>query len=185
MGNPKQARPVTTYDHLAKKKPVQKVQYVPLDESAAERYDAAQEDVATARLIGRPERLEAAQEALEEAKRNLQENSIRIVHRAMGRVAYNHLISLFPPKPEDIEKAKAAEQEPPQWDGEALAPHLIAATVVEPKMTVEQVQALTYPEGETTDDGLPGLGWNESEYATLFNTALVVNNTSRISDFSF
>lgn len=180
------SRPAT-YDHLVKKKPAQVVQYVPLNDDAVDEYEAAQQELQTARLLGNPERTDAALERVREATETLRDpsNSIRIVHRALGRSAYRALLAEHPPKPEDVARAKDAGEDPPEWDTEGLAPALIAATVIEPKMTVEQVRALPVSEGEESPDGLPGLGWNDSEFAVLFNTSLTVNNRSRISDFSF
>lgn len=183
----KQGRPVATFDHLRKKKPVEIVRYMPVDDQAFEAYNEARNDLERAKLVGDVDRVETTLRLVEETRKVAQspEASIRMVFRAMGRERYKDLVASCPPPKADVEQAKADREAVPEFDAEKLAPLLISATLVEPVMTPDQVAALTLAEDQETADGTPGLGWTEAEYSELFNTSLLVNNTSRITDFSF
>lgn len=182
----KQQRPVATFDHLRKKKPIEITKYIPLDDDSQAAYEAAKEELERARLIAEPGRLEKAEVALAEARRRAQEDSIRCVFRAMGRERYKALVDRHPPTTAMVDEAKENRQAVPEFNPETLAPQLISASMIEPRLTPEEVQALILPVDEVTEEnGIAGLGWTEAEYGELFNASLLVNNSSRITDYSF
>lgn len=181
-------RPVATFDHLKKKKRQELVRYVPIDGGEAlEKFEEARMDLERARLVGDPARVATALEAVEDARVAAQspDASVRCVFVALGRTRYREIQSAHPPVAAEVEKAKENKEEPPDFNPETMLPVLIAATMTEPKLTEDEVRALTLPEGETTEGGVPGQGWTEAELNELWAAALMVNNSSRITDFSF
>lgn len=172
----KSARPVPTFDRLAKKKPMEHVEWIPLDEDTLEAYEEAKNELGRAKLLDEPDHIAKAEKDLKKAREQLESTSVRMVFRSMGRARYDDLIRQFPPTPEQVEehKSKYGAQSVPEYDAEALAPHLIAEACVEPKMTPDQVRSL-----------VDEFGWNGGEYAALFNIALKVNTTRRVADLGF
>lgn len=170
-----------TFDHLSKKRPRSKTVPIVMDEDVADRYsqlrverDGAKQlvqvsknlrqgDDAMAELEAKLERLEAE---LEAAHHDLEEATVYIRFEAIGRKAYDKLEREHAPS--DEVKASFTEKfgGPPSHDPETFAPVIIAASAVQPTMTLEQVEQL-FEE------------WNDAEIGELYKAALSVNTTRR------
>jgi hypothetical protein len=177
-------RPVTaedllvTYDDLvSRKKPVTKTVTIVLDPVLADEYEDAkrERDVASARAGARPAdsdvqaRLWEAEETLARLEARLEEERalVRFTFRAIGRAAYDALASLHPPTPAQRAHGKATGQET-VVNEETFPPALVAASLVEPKLSPAEAQALW------ADDA-----WNSAELLALFAAAAGVNGTRR------
>lgn len=169
-------RPVPTFDRLTKKKPMEHVEWIPLDEDALEQFEEAKNELSRAKLLDEEARIAKAQSDYSAARKHLEETSVRLLFRSMGRSRYDALIREFPPTQAQIDEAreKYGTNQVPEYDPEALAPHLIAQSCVEPQMTPEEVRSL-----------VDEFGWNGGEYAALFNIALKVNTARRVADLGF
>jgi hypothetical protein len=163
-----------TFDRLKKKAPLEQKVTVVVDAELFESYEQATSALERAKLLNEPtEELEAAATAAEEALR--QDGVETLVFRSIGRKAYDALVEEYPPTEEQITEYRADN---PQRDGspgkgkpayniETFAPALIAASCVEPEMTVEQVTELFD-------------GWTSVEIQELWVAALAVNTQRRV-----
>jgi len=90
--------------------------------------------------------------------------------RGIGRARYDALQERHPPTAEQQLKTKQqlGTDDKLAWNPDTFPPALIAACLVEPKLTEEEVQRLWI-----SDE------WNQAELATLITTALEVNSTRR------
>jgi len=167
----KQTRRPPTFDHLTKKKPIELRDWIPLDGEVAGRYQEAKNNYDRAELAGDLEKLKEARITLEAADAELRECSVEVLFRAMPRKKYQALVRQFPPTERTIEEFKReyGVDAVPEYDPELLAPHLIAASCVQPEMTPEQVTSLSEEHG-----------WNSGEIAHLFQLALRVNAQRRV-----
>ena len=186
-----------TFDHLAKKKPLEARTTVYLDdepivalhvardelEQAKARADAARRMLAA--TGGEPEqrkaalemfdadkkaRLQELQEVVDAAERAVRETAVECVFRSIGRVRFDDLKREHPPTDEDREKSAAEGVEgAPQWHPDTFEAALVAASAGIPKMSVEQAERLR-------------ADWNEAEWMQLFITALTVNSGRRVAE---
>jgi hypothetical protein len=171
-------RPLT-FDHLiGKKKPLTKRVPVVLDPDAAEEYEEARRaaDLAHARVQVRPEDPESHAKLLEAdaalaALRDRLEDEEAVVYftfRGIGRAAYEKLVDLHPPTAEQRTKAKAGGLGDIAWNHDTLPPALVAACLIDPQLTDDQVlQLWNDPD------------WNQAELAQLLNAAIEVNGQRR------
>lgn len=167
------AKPAT-FDHLKKKKPLERIVTIPLDDECVERFERAKDAVERAKLLKEPtEDLEAK---LAEARAEVEANSVRMVFRCIGRKAYDALVDAHPPTPEQITQfrednstpdGKPATKGKPPYDIEKFAPALVQASCADPQLTLEQVN-------ELFDE------WNSTELAELWVAALEVNTQRRV-----
>lgn len=174
---PKSARPVATFDHLAKKKPLERRVRIVLEDAPLQRLEELREQAAEKELRG--EQLNGLSEQLKDAEGHLDAASVWCVFRAIGRKGYDDLIRAHPAT--DCEKdcgecdtcnirkesGDATARAP--YHAETFAPALIAASCVEPQMSVEQVATLF-------DE------WTTAEIMSLFVAALEVNTQRRVVD---
>ncbi len=123
-----------------------------------------------------------AEAALEEARTKAEAETVRFKLRAIGRLAFETLVSAHPPTGKQLTEArkKIGEWESvphdddevppslPDWDVETFPAALVAASLVDPEATVEEVQALFDSDA-----------WSGAETATLFTAALFVNQRMR------
>lgn len=173
-------RPLT-FDHLiGKKKPLTKTVPVVLDPELAEAWEAARRsrDVANARvqiksdpeaaaqLLEAEAELEAMEKQLEEA-----EGVAWFKFRGIGRAAYEALVDRHPPTGEQRTKAKAQGMDAIAWNPDSFPPALVAACLVEPALSADEVKMLWADEN-----------WNQAELAVLLNAAIEVNGTRRTVD---
>lgn len=139
-------------------------------------------NVATARLILEPNLLRALEQAKEsgsdeqvaELEAQVEEATVTLAFRSIGRPAMNELIDANPPT--DADKAKAerfhADADGLTW-GQSFEPALLAACLIpeegEEPLTVEDFEALYKSDN-----------WTAPELDTLFITALSVNSANSI-----
>ncbi len=219
-------RPVPTYDHLRKKAPLEHVVRVPLSEEAVAAHREATEALGRAELALHP--MESALRAGEEpgpalvtardeqdrakaaaatAKAALEDETVVMRFRSIGRPSYDALVRDHPPKDTTGDDGKPAKSTDP-YDVETFAPALIAASCVEPRMTYAQVLALfdldRLDDDDLTDlagryevklDGSPTHAelvaavrdvapeWNSAEVMDLWIAALACNTQRRVADF--
>jgi hypothetical protein len=188
-------RPVPTYDHLAKKKPMEIHDWIPLDDGAIDSYNEAHRELQNAELVGEEKRLATARAAHEKAESQLRANSIEVVFRSIGRPRYEELQRAHPPTEAQIEEHKEQYGVPAEYNAETFAPALIAASCVQPEMDTDQVRRLigaVCSKGPGHDDsnckeckGKGGYGWNAGEYAHLFQLAIRANTTRRVANLAF
>lgn len=172
-------RPVT-FDHLkSMKKAIHKNVWICMDSEVAERHALSEEELRRVerRANTRPEDA-AAQDELAEAKKahdkiteELRDQSVQFKFKSLGRKKYEQLLMDHPISDEDIKRAERAGQDPSSlsW-GQSFAPALVAACLVEPELTFEQVNEIF----EDSDE------WNGAETLLLFSTALEVNQTRAV-----
>jgi hypothetical protein len=167
-------RPVPTFDHLAKKAPIVQRALIPLDDEAAQTYAAAKAEVGTAELMQDPERLSTAAAALEAATTALQEASVEVVFRSVGRPRFEALKRQHPPTEQQKAEFKAEYGVDAEYNTDTFPAALIAASCIQPEMTSEQVESLVEEHG-----------WNAGEFQHLFTLALQVNTQRRAVDWDF
>ena len=153
-----------TLDHLRKKRPVEKSIEVILSDEEMDAYDRARLNLERLLLSTDPDEaeLEAARARVEEAKAALDEVTVVMTFRSVGRKAYDDLVMAHPPTDEQKEMDYS-------YNPETFTPAIIAASCVEPDLTLEEATAIF-------DE------WNGSEISQLFLTALEVNTARRTAD---
>lgn len=162
-----------TFDRLKKKQPLERKVTIPLDQDALDAYDTAVSALERAKTFN--EDTTEAEAQVAEARANLQEHTVTMVFRAIGRKNYDALIELYPPTEEQIEEFRNENLDrhgnpskgKPAYDIDKFAPALVAASCVEPEMTLDQVN-------ELFDE------WNATELAQLWVAALEVNTHRRV-----
>lgn len=174
----KTARPKPTADHLISlKKPMVVRDFFGVPEDVQEEFDIAKRALDGAKLRGSkdPELLAAAQERADAARRAVRENSIEVVMQSAGRRKWADLKAQHPALPEQIAKVQA--QQPGailEENPDTFPVPAIAISIVQPEMTIEQVQELWDSEE-----------WNEAECARLLQMAYQVNQGRRTADLTF
>lgn len=189
------ARPVQTFDRLAKKKPLELREWIPVDGEDDGGFEEAKRLLGAAELQGDEARLEAARKAYEEAKVRMQDRCVEVVFRALSRGRFEELKRAHPPTEKQVEEHKKQYGVPAEYNSETFAPVLISACCAQPQMTPSQVELLILDRCDECDGeidpnckeckGKSGYGWNAAEYATLFNLAIQCNSSRRVADLSF
>lgn len=180
----KNGKKPATFDHLRKKRPLEKDVPVCLDPGLLAQADEAQLKWITAIQENKPQdevdRLKAEFDSVMEA---IDDNTVVMKFRSPGRKKYEDLLLEHPPTEEQQEQYKAMygpEARAP-YDSDTFGPALVALCCAEPKMTVEQVAILF--DGEYDDEGSEvSPPWNGNEILTLFTTAMAVCNSSRVGE---
>jgi hypothetical protein len=171
-----------TFDHLrSKKKPLQRTTEVVLDAELAERYEEARTAVDVAQIRSNADPKDAQRKIdLAQAKSDLEtlrieleecEAVVRLTFRGIGRKSYDDLIAEHPPTLEQLAKAKKDGHNDLAFNVETFPPAIVAASLVEPNLSYEEVLELWDSEE-----------WNQVELAELFNLAMQVNGTRRTVD---
>lgn len=175
------ARPATA-DHLrSKKQPATKTVEVVLDPELAEQVREAERrrDDADRRLALRRDDETAQHDAWEAASaldalraRAVEEDAVVSVRfRSIGRHAWDDLIRQHPPTDAQVAEAKAAGMGELNFNSDSFPPAVVAASLDEPRMTVDEVAELW----DSPD-------WNQAELGVLFAAALEVNNSRHTLD---
>lgn len=170
-----------TFDHLiGKKKPLTKTVAAVLDPDLAEVYEEARRDrdMAHARHQVRDDAESAAQlldadRRLEELRQQLEDEEAvaYFKFRGIGRARYEALVDRHQPTENQRTKAKASGMGEIAWNHDTFPPALVAACLVDPPLTEEEVAQLWASED-----------WNQAELVTLLNTAIEVNGSRRTVD---
>lgn len=175
------ARPATA-DHLrSKKQPATKTVEVVLDPALADEVREAERrrDDADRRLAVRPDDDAIQAEAWETTSalealraRAVKDDAVVTVRfRSVGRHAWDDLIRSHPPTDAQIAEAEASGMGDLNFNSDTFPPAVVAASLDEPKMTVDEVAAIwDSPE------------WNQAELGILFAAALEVNNSRHTLD---
>lgn len=160
------------------KKPTLKKVPISLDGEKAAEFNAAQRafDAADAAVEDDPRnkvklaRLEEARLALEELRPEVEDGLVEFVFRSIGRQGYEDIVSACPPTKEQ-RAAAAKKQEDVNWNETTFPPSLIAAALISPEATEEEVF-------ELWDDP----DWNQAELIALFVAALQANQETTVAD---
>lgn len=172
-------RPVT-FDHLkSRKKPVTQQVSICLDSDLADAVADAQSALNLAR--DRSARMSNNADlfaAVEEAERELEskqaaaaKETVTFTFRGIGRRAYDDLITLHGPSKEQRERAKREGQPGLNYNVDEFPPALVAASLVSPVLSEEEVQELWDSED-----------WNDAELQALFMGARAANEARRLVD---
>lgn len=170
-----------TYDHLrSKKKPHTATVVLALDADAAQEFEEAQKAARDAQVRAQAypqntqvqEDAAAAQARLDEMSENLDDIVVSFTFRSIGRKKFEKMVLDHPPTSEQVARANQYATEKEKEGDEPLLSHnpetfpvaLIAACLVSPKMTEEEVQEMW-----DSDD------WTGTELGTLFLAAQSVN----------
>lgn len=156
-----------TFDHLQKKRPLEAVCHVYLtDDTVAAHRDAVAE-LDQARSTGVD--VEAAEENVAKARAALEADTVTLRFRSIGRKNYDRLVADHPPTDKQVEEHQAQFGQPAPYNADTFPPALIAASCIEPKLTLTEVEQLF-------DE------WNAAELTELFATAVAVNVHRRVVD---
>lgn len=170
-----QGRPLT-YDHLkSRKKP--RFGYVPLvlDQEVGDEYDKVLKELKMQEAVQarRPsleteESIEELKGRLEELEAELEAVTVVFKFRSIGGDRVDALIEEHPPTAKQRKKAEGKEGGEPSWNPETFPQALVAACVVDPELSLEDVQDMW-----KSDD------WTSPELNLLFTTAMGVNTAVR------
>lgn len=169
-------RPVPTFDHLkSTKKPITVRDYFGVPEEMLATFETAKRMLDAAIFSGDELRIRKAKENADAARQVVRENGIEVVMKSCGRDAWEKLKEDHPPKPEQLAEVKKQSPDATlDYDYKTFPVPAIAASVVQPEMTLAQVQ-------EIWDDP----NWNEAECARLFQMALQANTRHLTADLGF
>lgn len=113
-----------------------------------------------------------ARTAVEAAEQAVRESAQTFVFRSPGRKAFEDLVAEHPPTEADHDDTRKTTGRPEalaRWHSDTFTPALLAATCVDPKLTVEEAQAV-YDE------------WTDAEVGALVAAALTVCQGARQVD---
>lgn len=161
------AQRAASAEEILAKKPRTALFLVVLDDDLCIEHDRRLDELNQARTNGHtPEQVAELEAAVREAKHAIDDATVSMKLSAIGREAYDALVDAHPPTDEEIEDAKERGKPKPVYNADTFPIALIAASLVEPRMTEEQVAAIY-------------AAWNTQEVADLFMTAMDVNSRAR------
>jgi hypothetical protein len=161
--------PATPQDRLRAKQPRRITVGVFLDESLADRLDAAVLAVQDARRVTAPaEDIDALEAAVKAAQEALDAETMWFTFQGLGRLAFARLLAEYPPPGDQTADAKQAGRDAPEYDLERFPAALLAASCAAPALTIADF------EGLYSDPA-----WNADELGSLFAAALSVNVRAR------
>jgi hypothetical protein len=169
-------RPVPTFDHLkSAKKAIVVRDWFGVPEEMLQAYQIAKRMWDAAVFSDDEDRMAKAKEALEKARQLVIDNGVEVVMRSCGRSVWEDLKEKHPPLPEQIAEVRKQNSEAVlDYNWKTFPVPAIAASVIQPEMTEEQVQELWDSEE-----------WNEAECARLFQMALQANTRHHTADLGF
>lgn len=107
----------------------------------------------------------------EELANEMEDEVVTFVFRSIGRSNFDQVIEECPPTSQQLKEASNDGEDPPSWNTDTFPPAIIAAAIVEPELTEEQV----YEIWESED-------WSHAEVASLYLAALDVNQSRTVVD---
>lgn len=166
--------PKITFDQFQKRKQ-RRTAILPIvtDDDCSTAYELAERNLTQAKAAfpRDDEAIIAAQKTLAAAEAELREATVIFRLRALPREGDNSFTVLraeHPPKDADHERVReftGDAKAKARWHSKTFEPALVAATLVEPEVTVEQAAAWS-------DE------WNDGEWNRLVNACLEVNQTA-------
>lgn len=148
-----------TMDHLRKKEPLERVVEIALSDSAFQLVQELELKIATTSDEVAVKKLK---KELELANKELDDSTVELRFKSLGRKAYEALLAEHPGEEDEDDPSKNQ-----MWNAETFPKALVQASLIEPKLTVEEVDTLW-------DE------WNGNEVTALFYAALDVNTSSRL-----
>ena len=155
-----------------------KTVWIPTDDEAIDAFETAKEELRSAQQSATVHGTDASIAALAAAKDNLavareavRESSIKFLLKAVGRRKYEALVNEHPATEAQKEKMKVDGGEA-SWNEDTFPAALLSAAMVDPAMSVEEVQS----EIIDSDD------WNAAEVMTLFLEAYGLSTQRRVVD---
>lgn len=162
---------------IARKKPLTRKVTIVLDGDLADKWNAAEAAFDNARFAderGSTEQTKLdvieAEDALDELRPQMAEATIEFTLRAIGRKQYADLMEQHPPTDEQRKDARRAGTEA-TFDGETFYPAVIAASLVEPQMSEEDVKELFDSEA-----------FNAAEVLQFVSAVIEVNQSRKTVD---
>lgn len=170
---------ITFEELVAKKKPVRKSVWIALETEPAERLGEVEHELNMAKmqLSANPKDADLKKTVrdievkLEEARKEARAASVEFVLQAIGREAYELLQDSLPATKEQKKDAEKRGDPEPPWDLEEFPIQLIAASLVSPSFTEDEVRKLW------TDPN-----WNQAELLALNMAAQAVNQQRQLVD---
>lgn len=169
---------ISTYSDLKnRKKPVSKKVYIALDSDKADAFNelASKFQEAQEEFDRNPSDKKTKQEfekiksEYDAALAESEEFVVEFVVRSIGRDRFEEILNDNPPTEQQKNKAKKDGEEEPSWNPETFMPALMAASIVSPAITEEEMQEMW-----TSED------WNAAELFIIFAAALQVNQTRKV-----
>ena len=175
-----EGRRPATFDHLrSKKKPITRSVAICSDSDLQDAWDLLQMQVTNARstLTFRDDEqtqreLDDLLAQVEEMKPQVEEATLTFRFRSLSRKKYDELQSAHLPTPAQIQEAKDSGLGIPAVNTDSFPPALIAASCVEPEMTLDDAKSLW------EDDE----NWSQGELTMLYEVAIAVNQQRRVID---
>ena len=166
-------------DIKKRKKPVIKKVLIALDGEKADDFNEARsrlEDLEQQALDNPKDKdiqsdLIEAKDKFNELKETIDDDLIEFSFRSIGRRRYEEIFEECPPTTKQKQEAAKNGEEEPQWNPETFPPAIIAASIVDPEMSEDDV----YDMWESTD-------WNQAELTSLFLAALTANAERKVVD---
>ena len=176
---PEKSKRLTYEDLKKRKKPTVKKVKISFDSQIADEFNSLRVAVEEARddvkQFPRDKesrtKLVNLEEAFSEIELKAEESTVEFVFRSIGRAKFDEVMESCPPTDEQSKDAKLKGEDAPIWNGETFPPALVAAAIVDPELTEEQVFEIW--EGED---------WNHAEVLSLFMAALEVNQSRSVAD---
>lgn len=170
---------LTAKDVKKRKKPMIRRVPVAMDGEKADEFNAAVSAVQEAkeRQAEEPRNSHIAAELFEleervkELREEMEDDVVDFVFRSVGRRRYEELVEECPPSKKQIADAKREGVDAPGWNPDTFPPTLIAAALIEPEYTYDEVFEIW----ESED-------WNQAELVTLFMSAMAVNAERKVVD---
>lgn len=108
---------------------------------------------------------------METMRERVAEASITFTFRSIGRKPWDDLVGEHPPTKDQVDKAKREGLGVPNVNQDSFPVAAIAASVVEPTLTVDDVK-----------DMWDSPDWSDGELTILYQAALMVNQQARVVD---
>lgn len=160
------------------KKPVQRTIYFGGDLELQDELSEARKQLRQLEVLNRdPERIVAAREEVRRLKAAVQEDSLKIVVRSIGRKKYDKLMEAHPPTEKLIaemraEWEKTPEEERRRFEEPAFNPDTFPQALIE--------ACLEEYDSEDVEEMFEGDDWSSGEITALFQTCVEVNNRSNL-----
>jgi hypothetical protein len=171
---------MTTIDDILGRKQANRMTFwIPLDNDLAEAYREAETNFNAANSFatvrgddqGAQRRADEASDVLASAKVALREASVKFVLQAVGRERYEQLVLDNPATREQQRKARDLRQDVPDFNEDTFPQALVAACLVEPELSEEDVHRLWKSDQ-----------FSVAEIRMIVQNAILVNQNWRVVD---